>query len=682
MNSFKNSAPLFRRTSSVVRPTVSIEDLPVGLWSMENRVIKFHGDWRPFTFGGGHEYLMEMYGVRQNKTNGRLEPDPLRSDIHPYPVIEKAAQMGATEFAISRALYITVNQIRTVIYFFPTDTDVRDFSNDRFRPSIYESPSLERLTGRIDNIHMVNIRFGIDEEKQSTIYFRGMESKTRTKSVPADSVFFDELEEAPWRHKAQAKQRISHSDLGWIMELSTPFLPKTGIDIEWLRSDQRYWNLKCLSCGEYTCLEDTFPECIIVDRSHPKGAVVCQKCRRPLNISNGHWVPRYPTAKHRGYHLSQLFSPVKTPAAILDEFENTNDIQEFWNSTIGNPYLDKDIMLVGQADLENCVDRDGRFGWDRSSECDVLGIDQGKVCHVVGKKIIGEDGSAGTLGPKTHNVFLETIQVDHFNRIAQLIELKRPRLVVIDAMPNSIPARELAKTYRNKVYLAWYIDGQREMFKLGQQKSTKRIPDPEDTYSVMLARTQSLEFSAKRIRDGLEVIPRPQDAAVANIARKAYNLCDLFFDHLKAQARKIDVIDEETGATKVKIINVGLDPHFAHANNYACMALTMMTSRPKTRIHLQGQTETADGKQKQNDDLFDVQKRQLQGYWMSFTIEHQREPKPEEIAEKFPDINPDDIPLMLEIIHEERTMFNPNPTAQELANPEWLAENTEAVDPF
>lgn len=189
-------------------------------WVHRYRELRVGFDYRPFSLDG-HEYLRELYTDPQQTT-----------------ILEKAAQMGASEFAISLALWFVDTRMATAIYFFPTDNDVSDFSATRVRPAVERCEHLQEQVGDIDNIHLLKL-------SQSLLYFRGMFSKARTKSVPADFVIFDELDEAEPKNKAQAIERMSHSPWKWRLELSTPTLPDFGIDVEWRRSDQRYWHVAC-----------------------------------------------------------------------------------------------------------------------------------------------------------------------------------------------------------------------------------------------------------------------------------------------------------------------------------------------------------------------------------------------------------------------------------------------------
>jgi len=228
--------------------------------------IKTPGGYNRFSFKG-HEYLEEIYKKQ-----------------HSDEVIEKAAQVGISTYFLLKAFWLCDTCHAKVIYYFPTDSDVSDFSNDRAKPMIEGNEYLSSKMSEIDNV-------GLKQIGDSSIYFRGMFSKTRVKSVDADYIILDELDEAKQDHKEFARDRILHSALCWMAQLSQPSIPDYGIDAEFKLSDQRFWHLKCPSCGHWNCLEETFPECFFERKpSDPKYPAEkyyrgCIKCAAELDMS-------------------------------------------------------------------------------------------------------------------------------------------------------------------------------------------------------------------------------------------------------------------------------------------------------------------------------------------------------------------------------------------------------------
>ena len=281
-------------------------------------------DGKAFTYDR-HEYLIEPY-----------------KDNHPHQVEMKATQMGLTSKAMLRVAYgARYGGYRGILYLFPSKSDVTDFSKGRIDPLIDENP--ETIGRWLKDTDSANIK----RIWNAFLYLRGMKSRIGLKSIPVDFVIFDELDEAPQNSIDMAMERMAHSEFKEILKLSNPTLPDYGIDKAFQETDQRYWLLKCEKCGEYTCLEDTFPDCLKTINDMVIRA--CQKCHSKLNPSIGQWAAKRPsiTYKH-GYHYSQLFSHFVDPGDIPHQFRTTNNLTDFYNLKIGVAYVEAENRLSVQ----------------------------------------------------------------------------------------------------------------------------------------------------------------------------------------------------------------------------------------------------------------------------------------------------------------------------------------------
>ncbi len=197
-------------------------------------------DGKPFNFDR-HEYLKGPY-----------------QDDHPFVVEEKAAQMGLTSKAMLRVVYgARFRGYRGILYLFPSRSDVTDFGKGRIDPLIDENA--ETVGKWIRDTDASNIK----RIHNAFLYLRGMKSRTGLKSVPVDLVVFDEMDEAEQNSTDMAMERLSHSEFKEVLKLSNPTLPDYGIDKAFQETDQRYWLLECPQCGEHTCMEDSFPQCLL-----------------------------------------------------------------------------------------------------------------------------------------------------------------------------------------------------------------------------------------------------------------------------------------------------------------------------------------------------------------------------------------------------------------------------------
>ncbi|MBU2689731.1 MAG: phage terminase large subunit family protein, partial [Candidatus Eisenbacteria bacterium] len=125
---------LMKRATELASPaTRSLTD-PLGDWVLRN--IRLEGV--PFSFKG-HEYLRAIY-----------------DDTSPYVVLSKAAQIGGTTWGILRSLHACLTGLN-VIYFFPTRTDVLEFSKSRVSPLLADNPFIMRLMTDTDTAGLKRI---------------------------------------------------------------------------------------------------------------------------------------------------------------------------------------------------------------------------------------------------------------------------------------------------------------------------------------------------------------------------------------------------------------------------------------------------------------------------------------------------------------------------------------------
>ena len=467
-------------------------------------------DGRPFQYEK-HEYLIEPY-----------------QDNHPHQVEMKAAQLGLTSKAMLRVAYgARYGGYRGILYLFPSKSDVTDFSKGRIDPLIDENP--DTIGKWIRDTDAANIK----RIWNAFLYLRGMKSRVGLKSIPIDFTVFDELDEAPQNAVDMAMERMGHSEFKETLKLSNPTMVDYGIDAAFQETDQRYWLLKCDKCVEYTCLEDTFPDCLIT----VNGRVIraCCKCHAELNPSIGQWVAKKPrVTDKRGYHYSQLFSHYVDPADILRQYLTTKNLTDFYNLKIGNAYVEAENRLSVQEVLDLCGNEG--IASEDTGACS-MGVDQGKDLHVViGKKVFGKAGKIIHLG-----IYRDWEELD---RLMSNFHVFR---CVVDALPETRNARAFAERHRGKVFLNYYNEHQKGSYKWNEAELI-----------VQCNRTESLDASHREIMDRSIILP------------KSCEIIQDFAQHMHNVAKKLEE-DEESGSKRYIYVKLGLD-HFRHAFNYECMA--------------------------------------------------------------------------------------------------------------
>jgi len=434
---------------------------------------------------------------------------------------------------------------RGILYLFPSKSDVTDFSKSRIDPLIEENPDtiakwIKRTSKDADAANIKRIW-------DSFLYLRGMKSRVGLKSVPADMIVFDELDEAPQNAVDMAMERMAHSDFKHVLMLSNPTLPDYGIDKQFQNTDQHFWLLKCKKCNRYTNLVDTFPECLVPING--KVIRACVKCGAELDPARGEWIPKKPSVtEKRGYQYSQLYSHYVSPLEILTKFHETDNLTDFYNLKIGIAYVEAENRLNIPQVLKLSAD----YGNQASDPgpCS-MGVDQGKDIHVViGKRNGQMAGKIVHLG----------IYKD-FEELDALMKNFNVARCIIDALPETRKARELADRFKGKVWLSYYNKHQKGNYSWNELE-----------FIVQSNRTESLDASHREILNEDIILPR-HDAGSKNCI--VYN----FAEHMANIAKKLveeEVADQKgikhkTGSKRYIYVKLGPD-HFRHAYNYEAMA--------------------------------------------------------------------------------------------------------------
>lgn len=465
----------------------------------------------------------------------------------PIKVIRKATQMAFTESEVLNVLHSMIHGLypQGVLYLFPSQDEVTDFSASRFGPLIKDNPYAIGAYVRDTN------RANLKRIGRGHLYFRSgrlgakiqgsMKTSSKLKSVPADHAVHDEYDEMTQSIDEFVDGRLAKSKIKSKSYLANPTLPDYGTDKKFQLSDQEYWILKCRACGAYTNLDEegAFPDCL---HELKDGTVIraCKKCGRPLDPRNGEWVPMRPSITDiLGFTISHLNAPWIDPASILKKYRDPNtNIGNFTRLVLGKAYVEAQNRLTIEQ-IVNCCSSYGIASGD-PGPC-FMGVDQGGIdkdlLHIViGKK---DDSFSGRI---VH------ISIEKgWSELDRLMKSFHVVRCVIDALPETDEARKFAKRFPGKVFLSYYNEHQKGAYKWN-----------EEEYTVTSNRTESLDSSHKELQDGELLLPKNCDI-VKEYANHCHNV-----------AKKLEE-DEETGSKRYVYVKLGPD-HFRHAQNYEAMA--------------------------------------------------------------------------------------------------------------
>ncbi len=361
------------------------------------------------------------------------------------------------------------------------------------------------------------------------------------RSIPCDEICRDELDLMDMDMAYQGKQRLLRSEFGIERNFGTPTFPNYGIDLAYAESDRGKWQIKCDSCGRYTCLGETFPDCIIqVDGRWIRS---CIHCHKEIFVDGGQWQTDYPDKREAGFWVSGLLSPYADLDEYMYRYHNTEGKRrsEFMRSILGIATTEAESQLDETVVLSRCTNDHNRMV---SSGETVMGMDIGKKIHVV-------------IGTRTSREAYDISHIGEYDNLSEVhdIALKmNVHTAVIDSGPYDHGVREFQRTEPYTVYLCQY----------SEQMPSKPIFDRKSGI-VKVNRNEWCDkvhttFTRNNIR-----IPR-ESVMIMEFARQ-----------MTRTAQTI-LTNPDTGLQKPRWIKLG-DDHFFHATLYFLLGASRQSPR-------------------------------------------------------------------------------------------------------
>lgn len=490
---------------------------------------------RPFELAR-YPYLEEIYKTKAKRI-----------------VIYKASQMGASEFAISYSLHACDIRGGNVLYTFPNATGVSEFSAARIGPAVEVSPYLQNIVGAAKDIatgKTIN-RVGLKQVRHNYLYLRGATVKIdgrapQLKSVDADVIIEDEVDEIDPRAEPILEKRLGNSLIDEIIYISTPMYEGLGIHRHFLNSDGREWFVKCEHCNtrQIMTLDNLVIESDNLDRpiawhqdDRGRAIVACIACKKPLDrLGPGEWVPERPDHDRAGFHITRWFGWKFDLDGLIDALQETDQTKrrETYNQDLGLPYRPKGAGLT-KDDLREAR-RDYAFGQDRSLGRPFMGVDVGGAINVVIRS--PEHPETG------ERRLLYAAEVSSFDEVGRLIKAWRVKRAVIDALPEATLAADLAKSFRaGRVFVSYYGE---------DKKTTETAKHNIDERLVVVDRTKAIDEVIALFKIGENTLPGNIETV------KKYE------DQLLAPVRTVE-------GQKARYVESGPD-HYMHAEVYAYIA--------------------------------------------------------------------------------------------------------------
>lgn len=476
--------------------------------------------------------------------------------------VKKASQIGMTVYSLGRVLHGADQLGERWIYFLPTDEEMDLFVADRVDATIRESDHLTSRMGKTDNRALKQIGPGL-------VYLRGLWSKRRAKSVPADGLVFDELDEHRPGNVAMAKDRILASSVQRTISLSVPSFSNYGIDRQFKETDQRHFQHKCSSCGKWNCLDKDFPLNFLPvpaneRKSFPDGATHyrgCRWCGAKLDMSAGVWVPDFPERSSHGYLVSRLYTLICPPDSpnvatyLMGEYEkshsSTEDTERWEISFRARPFDGEGARI--NDDLLLSLERDTGFLYRGNGN--VMGVDCGNSLHV---SIYHKTGMNFSL------IYAE--RTKSWERVHALFRQFGCYIGGVDRGPELHTARAFAHKFKGKVYLISF--GSDEIDSKDDHHIKRKVRDDlhEGKHKVpwvTVDRTASLDATVDFVCVGRLMLPSRK--RLHGDDRRGYDEYRFNLENLKSK-------QEERASGKKEKIYIRAENHHGMGLNYARIA--------------------------------------------------------------------------------------------------------------
>lgn len=484
----------------------------------------------------------------------------MHDSTHELNVGQKSAQMGYSETMLNLAFFNLDIMKRNVLYIMPNQRpDAADFTTRAFNPAIDISPHIKDMFTSTNNV-------GHKIVGNANLFIRGSNARSGLKGVPASVLIFDEFDEMHQGNINLAEERSSGQEYRLNWKISTPTVPGRGINTYFMRSTQDHFLFNCPSCSRL--IELKFPDNLVITGDDPddpeihNSHLICHLCKAKLEhkakrefLKTGRWVSMNPGRNIRGFYINQMYSSVLQPSKLAIMYlVSRRDVvaeQEFFNSKLGLPHVVEGAQITDEM-FEPLIKGYQMIEACKPGSIITMGIDIGKTFHVEVDQWDLSECNPIDINAKAKCKVLWAGEISNFEQASQLMTNFNVTFAVVDAMPET----QLATQWANE----WY--GRARICRYNHYATARSAFAGDNDVQVSVNRTSWLDCSIGRFRNRSILLP-------SNLPRD-------YSRHVQALIRKPE--KDINGNLLYKYINQDdRDDHYAHARNYAEIALIFAT---------------------------------------------------------------------------------------------------------
>lgn len=357
-------------------------------------------------------------------------------DRSQFQVILKAPQIGMTVLQLIKTLWWAFFEKIDIVYTLPTQSDVQDMAGGKINRIIAQNPIFLDWIKDHDTVEQKAVGSNI-------IHYRGTFTSKAATMVTSKLNVHDEKDASNPEVITQYETRLQSEPGGMIWVYSHPSIIGAGVDIEWAKSDQKEWFVRCNACELVQFLEWPFS----IDQE--RNCYQCKECsaeitdhQRRSGYNGVHsWKKLYPENEWSGYHISQLMCPWIPASKIIKDFKE-KEAQYFHNFTLALPYADaksKVTLETIKGLLSNSEVHAGRV---------IFGVDTGiKIRWVTGDQ----------------NGLFNIGEFDSYEDLQRECDKYNDWIMVIDQGGDIIGARQFAEDNPGKVFLCYFVQDKKTL---------------------------------------------------------------------------------------------------------------------------------------------------------------------------------------------------------------------------
>lgn len=226
-------------------------------------------------------------------------------------LLKTARQVEKTTFLANNLVCDSVvRSYNKSLYVSPSHTQTRQFSNEKLKPVLEQSPIIAKY---YQSSFVSSQVFEKGFTNGSYVFLRSaFRTADRTRGISARHLALDEIQDMLGSEIPVIMECTSHFPDASILMAGTPKSFDNPIEAQWQVTSQNEWMVPCHNHSpiywNFLDHENIAPTEWYMTGKLPPGPV-CKKCQKPLNVPSGKWMSFSPGKLVQGYRIPQLMVP-------------------------------------------------------------------------------------------------------------------------------------------------------------------------------------------------------------------------------------------------------------------------------------------------------------------------------------------------------------------------------------